>query len=178
MACDASLGRLEPCKDAIGGIKTIYFVNFGDAPYVDFVFSGDGELTDAGTPSANAYQYDLRGTGNTFDETNENSRDNGTSIWTQLGTVVLKKQDIVSQKELKLLSAGRPQVIVEYYTGDFKIAGGEHGCEVVVNTASGGAMSDLNGYNITFTGIEKEPAPFVDAAIIGAGLDFIPIVGV
>ena len=47
------------------------------------------------------------------------------------------------------------------------MAGFENGAEVVVNTASGAAMGDLNGYNITFTGTEKEPASFIDATIIG-----------
>jgi len=32
MACDLSLGRKEPCKDVVGGIKNIYFVNI---PIVD-----------------------------------------------------------------------------------------------------------------------------------------------
>ena len=30
MACDLTLGRKEPCKDVVGGIKNIYFVDFGD----------------------------------------------------------------------------------------------------------------------------------------------------
>ena len=30
MACDLSLGRLKPCKDSVGGIKNIYFVNKKD----------------------------------------------------------------------------------------------------------------------------------------------------
>ena len=25
MACDLSLGRLEPCKDSVGGLKNLYF---------------------------------------------------------------------------------------------------------------------------------------------------------
>ena len=33
-------------------------------------------------------------------------------------------------------------------------------------------MGDLNGYNLSFEGKEKEPAYFVDSAIVGAGLDF------
>ena len=28
MACDLSLGRKEPCKDVVGGIKNVYFVDF------------------------------------------------------------------------------------------------------------------------------------------------------
>jgi hypothetical protein len=30
MACDISLGRLEGCKDQVGGLKSIYFINFSD----------------------------------------------------------------------------------------------------------------------------------------------------
>ena len=28
MACDITLGRLEPCKDSVGGIKNLYFANY------------------------------------------------------------------------------------------------------------------------------------------------------
>jgi hypothetical protein len=30
MACDLTGGRLRPCKDAVGGIKKVHFVDFGD----------------------------------------------------------------------------------------------------------------------------------------------------
>jgi len=30
MACDLTLGRKEPCKDVVGGIKAVYFADFGD----------------------------------------------------------------------------------------------------------------------------------------------------
>ena len=29
MACNLTLGRKEPCKDVVGGIKNIYIVNYG-----------------------------------------------------------------------------------------------------------------------------------------------------
>ena len=43
---------------------------------------------------------------------------------------------------------------------------------LLVNTATGGAMGDLSGYNISFEGKETRPAYFVDPTIVGAGLDF------
>ena len=85
----------------------------------------------------------------------------------ELAKYRLKKQDLATQSQLKLLAYGRPLVVVEDYNGNFRMAGFENGAEVVVNTASGAAMGDLNGYNITFTGTEKEPASFIDATIIG-----------
>ena len=67
---------------------------------------------------------------------------------------------------MKLLSYGRPQVIVQDYNGNYFLAGIENGVEVAVNTATGAAMGDLNGYNLTLTGTEKSPANFMDTAII------------
>ena len=28
MSCDISAGRTEPCKDAVGGLKNLYFCNY------------------------------------------------------------------------------------------------------------------------------------------------------
>ena len=171
MSCDITKGRLEPCKDSVGGLKAVYFVNYDAAIAADATVVAD-QIT-AFDSAITLYKYDLKGANNSFDETNENSRDNGTSFWTQTGTLVLKKQDLATQSELKLLAYGRPLVVVEFYAKDandaniFRMAGFENGCEVTVNTASGAAMGDLNGYNITFTGTEREPANFIAPTIIG-----------
>lgn len=166
MACDITAGRLEPCKDSVGGLRAVYFVNYDSAIAAGVTEDANGIITEF-DPLITLYKFDLKGTANSFDEANENSRDNGTSFWTQTGTLVLKKQDAATQKELKLLSYGRPLVVVEDYNGNFRLAGLENGCEVTVGTASGAAMGDLNGYNLTFTGTEKAPANFIDSAIIG-----------
>jgi hypothetical protein len=181
MSCDITKGRLEPCKDSVGGLKAVYFVNYDAAIAADATITA-GEITAFDT-TLSLYKYDLKGANNSFDETNENSRDNGTSFWTQTGTLVLKKQDLATQSELKLLAYGRPLVVVEYYAKDandkniFRMAGFENGCEVSVNTASGAAMGDLNGYNITFTGTEREPAHFIDPTIIGDGTNSTVVPG-
>ena len=71
-----------------------------------------------------------------------------------------------------MLSYGRPHILIEDYNGNFRLAGLQNGVEVSVSTATGGAMGDLNGYNLSFEGKEKEPSYFVSSAIVGAGLDF------
>lgn len=172
MACDLSLGRLEPCKDSVGGLKAVYFINYDEAAYTDATFDADEVLTNWTTFTANAYKYELRGANN-FDEANEVSRDNGTSIWTGTGTIVLKKQDSATRKELKLMAYGRPIVITEGYDGQFKVYGLQNGCDVSVGTASGAAMADLNGYNISVTSMEKEPAFFVDNGVFGSEITVV-----
>tara|TARA_R110001583_G_scaffold179921_2_gene336878 strand:+ start:88 stop:618 length:531 start_codon:yes stop_codon:yes gene_type:complete len=164
MSCDINLGRCEPCKDSVGGIIAVYFSNYTEGLLESATISGDGEVTAFASPLT-FYKYDLKGA-NSFEQTNENSRENGTSFWTQTGTVVLKKQDLATTAQMKLLSYGRPQVIVQDYNGNYFLAGIENGVECAVNTATGAAMGDLNGYNLTLTGTEKSPANFMDTAII------------
>ena len=184
MSCDISLGRLEPCKKDVGGLVAVYFINYtsGLLTGTSAATFGTDDLITAFANALTLYKYDLRGT-NSFDETNESSRENGTSIFTQTGTIQLKKQDAVTRKELKLLGYGRPQVIVESYSADgtttkFQLAGIENGCEVAASSVSGAAMADFTGYNLVFTGMERESAYFVDPAIIGDTTNTVIVAGV
>tara|TARA_Y100000401_G_scaffold74536_1_gene60454 strand:+ start:182 stop:712 length:531 start_codon:yes stop_codon:yes gene_type:complete len=170
MACDISLGRKEACKENVGGLKAIYFINY-DATLLSGATITSNEIASL-TSSVDAYKYELKADGNTYEEANENSRENGTSFFTQTGTFVLKVQDAATQAELTLLSYGRPHVIIEDYNGNFRLAGAEHGVEVSVSTTSGGAMGDLNGYNLSFEGRERNMANFIDASLIGDASGF------
>jgi len=177
MACDITAGRLEPCKDSVGGITAIYIGGaYTPNLLTTATIGADGEVT-AFAAALTFYKYDLKGA-NSFDQTNENSRENGTSFWTQTGTVVLKKQDKATTAQLKLLSYGRPQIIIEDYNSNFYLMGIENGAEVTVNTATGAGMGDLNGYNLTLTGTEKSPANFMLPSIIGDTTNTVIVVGV
>jgi len=168
MACDISLGRIEPCKDSVGGLNAIYFVNYGDLGAITY----DATNTDvidgvAGTPSA--YKYDLKGT-STFTQNIQSSRDNGTTAFEQVLEVTLKKLSVADHKEIKLLSYGRPHVLIEDNNGNVFVAGLEHGMDVTGGTVvTGAAMGDLSGYTLTLTGMEKVPANFLGDTIVAAG---------
>ena len=160
MACDLSLGRIEPCKDSVGGLNAIYFVNFGDLGAITYdVTNTDVIDAIAGTP--NAYKYDIKGT-STFTQNIQSDRATGTTAFEQVLEITLKKLSIADHKELKLLAYGRPQVIVEDYNGNYFLAGLEHGMDVTGGTiVTGGAMNELSGYTLTFTGMERVPANFL-----------------
>ncbi len=172
MACDISLGRTEPCKDSVGGLNAIYFVNFGDLGAITY----DTTNTDvidavAGTPSA--YKYDLKGTA-TFTQNIQSDRATGTTAFEQVLEVTLKKLSIADHKEIKLLSYGRPHVIVEDYNGNLFIAGLEHGCDVTGGTiVTGGAMNELSGYTLTLTGMERVPANFLGDTLADVGFTVV-----
>lgn len=165
MACDITAGRAEVCKDSVGGLKNVYFTNYDEITgYTYDVTNTDVIATVTGAATINAFKYELKGA-NVFDQTVTSSRDNGTTYTEQNLTVVLKKQDIATHKELKLLSYGRPRAIVEDYNGNFFLLGLEHGVELeTMAIGSGTVMADLNGYTLTLKGMEKIPANFIDAA--------------
>ncbi len=61
MSCDnISRGRLEPCKDSVGGIAKVYFVNKGDIEGVTYdVTDSDAIDTVTGTPSAYEFEVEV-----------------------------------------------------------------------------------------------------------------------
>jgi len=173
MACDLTLGRKEPCKKGVGGLMTVYFINYDRSFYSNATFT-DGKMT--GLPYAvPVFQYDLKGN-NSFDEENINSRATGANFWSQIGTLNIKTQDLITQKELKILSKGRPQIIVRDNNNNYRLAGAENGCECIINTASGASMGDLNGYEIIFKGTEKAPADFIDDYLMSSIIGFYPTI--
>jgi hypothetical protein len=172
MACDISLGRIEPCKDSLGGLKAVYFVNWGDMTGVTYDATNT-DVIDAVAGNPDAYKYDLKGN-SSFTQTITSSRENGTTFFQQELALTLKKLSIVDHKQIKLLSYGRPQVIVEDNNGNFFYCGLEHGMDVTGGTiVSGAAMGDLSGYTLTLTGMEKVPANFIGDTLNSAGFTVV-----
>ena len=159
MACDLTKGRKEPCKDVVGGLKAVFFTDFGD---YGTVTQTDDEITDM-DGTFTAWKYELKGN-SSFEQTITSSRENGTTFFEQTLNLTLKKLSKEDNKELKLLAFGRPHVAVEDYNGNVFIMGLEHGAEVTGGTIStGAAMGDLSGYTLTLSAQELKPANFVDS---------------
>jgi len=157
MSCTLSLGRKEPCKDVVGGIRKVYFTDFGSYGTVTQV---DDEITDM-SGTFTAFEYELKGN-SSFEQTITASRENGTTFFEQTLNLTLKKLSKGDNKELKLLAYGRPHVAVEDYNGNVFVMGLEHGAEVTGGTiVTGAAMGDLSGYTLTLSAQELKPANFV-----------------
>ena len=90
MACTLSLGRKEPCKDVVGGIKNVYFVDFGGLGTVTETNDEITNLTGDGSNNLTAYKYELKGA-NSFEQTVNASRENGTVFYEQTLNINLKK---------------------------------------------------------------------------------------
>lgn len=161
MACDLTKGRKEPCKDVVGGIKAVYFIDFGDIT-IAYDATDTDLVEDLGTVTA--YEYEVKGN-SSFEQTVNASRENGTVFYEQTLNLTLKKLTKEDHKELKLLAYGRPHVVVQDYNGNAFLMGALNGADVSGGTiVTGAAMGDLSGYTLTFTGQEKTPANFLEGA--------------
>jgi hypothetical protein len=161
MACDLSLGRKEPCKDSVGGIKAVYFIDFDDIT-IAYDTTDTDLVDDLGTVTA--YKYELKGN-SSFEQAITSSRENGTTFFDQTLNITLKKLTKEDHKELKILSYGRPHIVVHDYNGNAFLMGAEHGCEVTGGTiVTGAAMGDLSGYTLTLNAQEQVPANFLEGS--------------
>ena len=164
MACDLSLGRGIKCKDSVGGLANVYFINYAEVTGYTY----DGTNTDVietitGGGTINAYKYELSTLLSSFNEV-FNSDPNGTSWVEQTLVLNINKQTLADHKELKLLTYGRPRVIIEDKNGNYKVMGLDYGADVVTANANGGAaMTDPSGYEVTLMAREKIYANFMEA---------------
>jgi len=175
MATALTLGRLEPNKNKVGGIKNVYFAEYSGTTYSGATIATDEEITAFGS-AITLFKYETKG-GTGFSQTPNNSRETGTNFWTTAGTVTLKSQDLATRKELKLMSYERVHVVTEDYNGVYKMYGIENGCEVSVEVQDGTAMGDLSGYVLSISGEERFPAFHIDSTIIDNTTDTAVTVG-
>ena len=165
MACNLAAGRNEVCKDSIGGLAGVYFLNYTSSSFSQSAATQTTDPLLTGIPSGSTlYYYQLKGT-SAYTETVNSSRENGTTFFTQELTLNLKKLTNEMTTQLKLLAYGRPQIIVATMNGDAFLVGKDEGADLTAGTIqTGAAMGDLYGYSITMTGMEKMPAQFLSGS--------------
>tara|TARA_R110002167_G_scaffold1338_2_gene5953 strand:+ start:1256 stop:1807 length:552 start_codon:yes stop_codon:yes gene_type:complete len=165
MACELTKGRGLDCRNVMGGIKAVYFTQHEDATVAETAGAvSDLDLT------TNLFKYTLpRGTGS-FTETIQPSSENGTVFYEPSVSIRLHKLTVLDRNELKLLAQNRLLVFVQTNVKDDNgkdiiwCLGRTNGLELSAGTsASGAAFGDMNGYELTFSGAEEEPALYVQA---------------
>jgi hypothetical protein len=163
MSCNLTQGRNEVCKESVGGLAGVYFVNFTGS--LANATNGESDALIESLPAGlTAYYYELKGT-SAYTETVNTSRENGTTFFSQELVLNLKKLTNEMTTQLKLMAYGRPQIFVHTQNGDTLLVGQREGADMTAGTIStGAAMGDLYGYSLTFTGQEKFPASFVSGS--------------
>ena len=166
MACDLTSGRLWECKEQVGGIKTVYFADFGDLSGLTVT---DGEIASGALSGKTLYQYQLPDYTGNLTETLTASAESGTLFYEQALEITLHKLRAADSDEIKLLAKGRPHCIVVDNNDNKLLLGFQKGLNVTtVAGQTGTAAGDLSGYVLSFTASEVQAAPFVTDDISNA----------
>jgi len=155
-------GRKLPCKDVVGGIKNIWFADYGTLGTLTITNGTLTAITGAGT---NFYKYEVKG-GNNLEQTITSSDENGTTFYAQTLTAVLTKIDVLTQVELQKAVSQRPHIFVEDNNGNYFAVGLTRGCNINGTVSTGTALGDMNGFTLTITAEEPILAPFVTSTVV------------
>jgi hypothetical protein len=156
MACAIVSGYALDCKDAVAGIKNIYITEHANVTAVAENASGfvTGITKTSGTKF---FKYALQ------DPTV------GTVAYEQGIVANFVKLQYETQIKLELIIKNRTMIIGETKDGTYFLFGKDFGMEVSAGTGnSGQAMNEFQGYQLTFSGMEKSFANEVDSTIIAA----------
>jgi hypothetical protein len=169
MACAIVSGYALDCKDAVGGIKNIYITERTNLTAITENASGYvTAITKTGGKRFYLYALEPRGANSTSQTINADPTIGTVSVEQNINAAFVKMK-YETQDKLQNVIQNRVAVIVEMKTGQYFLFGKDYGMQVNGGTGtSGQAMSEFNGYAITFQGEEKLFANEVDPSIIAA----------
>ena len=166
MACALTQGFVLDCKESVGGIKSVRFVEFDNVASIAYA-AGVATLTMVATKKFWKYAQ-VRETSSSTETITANVQ-NGTIFYKQELTVILNKLAAATRNEILLLAKNRLMAIVEDMNGNFWLLGAKNGLDITGgNSATGTASGDRNGYTLTFEGMEADPMWSVSSAAISA----------
>jgi hypothetical protein len=157
MACAVTSGYTLDCKDAVGGLKNIYFANgLVSAATITSSVSGGVSLVSG----VSFYKYELMPqAADSFTEEITSAPANGTIFYTQTLVANFAKMSQAQRAKWLVIAQARLLTIIEKKDGTFWLLGQVNGMEVSAGShTSGAAMGDFNGVQLTLTGMEALPA--------------------
>ena len=175
MACLINSALPLDCMNAMGGLKTAYFLG-GEITSTTVVA---GEIT-AISGTGSFYEFQLAKDTAFFNEAINVSNTAGTVYYEGVLTVVLQKMDAEKRNQILLLAQNRDLRIAFVDQQDVTwVMGLTRGAVMSAsNAATGTAVADMNGYTLSFTAQEPVAAyPIVEgsdlADVVGGGLTVV-----
>ena len=160
MACALTQGYAIDCRDSLGGITEVYFIEKAN---VTITAPTSGSVT-AITKVAGKkfYKYELvPGTASLTENITANVQ-NGTVFYAQDLSIVLNKLQTATRNEILLLAKNTLVAVVKDNNGQTFLLGILYGINLTGgNSATGTAQGDRSGYTLTFVANEKELSPSV-----------------
>jgi hypothetical protein len=182
VSCSITSARGIDCRDAIGGLKAIYFCSTYSANILasatvtaDSYTIEDADFADwdiYGTPTVGkvqVYKYDLVTDLSTFKSGVEADKATGSVMWNQTLDIVLHKIVAADLYQLGLISKNRAQIFVQDSNDNVYLMGATDGCYLTGgdSIATGTSRSDMNGLSLSFTAKEQAPLYILPEPTVG-----------
>jgi hypothetical protein len=167
MACDITSGFQLGCRDNTGGLKSIYILS-GSITSI----SGSQGLITSISGSGVWYEFQLFRQTSNYSEELVATPENGTIVYNQTCNAVFFKMQTSIRNQVRVLAQNpNLSIIIETQNGSengaarWFLMGQVNGSQLLSGTAqTGTAFSDLNGYNLVFSGNEPNPASEVSGS--------------
>ena len=176
MACDITSGFALGCRDNSGGIKAIYILSGSVAGITDT----SDEISDI-SGSGIFYQFDLQRGTSDFTETINGSTENQTVFYEATVNAAFAKLQTSTRNQVKLLAQNPDLKIIVETNNDtasekFIYVGRKNGALLNAGQGqSGTALGDANGYTLTFSSTEPNPADMIAGTSLSAALTGITV---
>lgn len=168
MPCNLTQSYNLDCRDAVGGLKEVFFMELGNLTS----FTEASGVVTAITKAAGKrfYKYQLVKQTSKFEDTLTVSEENGTVFSAQKLTIVLNKLQANTRNEITLLAQNLIVCVAADRNGKYWFLGGTNGLAITtIKGETGTKMGDRSGYTLEFDGAEPVFAQEVSSSII-AGL--------
>lgn len=169
--CDITSGFTLGCRDNSGGIKNLYILSGSISAVAD---ESEG-LINSISGSGEFFQFELFRQTSDFAEAISSTPENGTVFYEQTVNATFFKLQSATRNQVRVLAKNPDlKIIVETNNGSvdgvgrYWLLGEENGVQLLSGTGqTGTAFGDLNGYTLTFTGQEPEPASEISGSLSG-----------
>jgi hypothetical protein len=175
MPCAITGGYTIDCRDAVGGIEAIYLIENSalyDASGNSRVTEASGTVT-AMTKASGKRFYKIEVPRGTASSSNAltGSQENGTVFFTHQVVFPVNSRNASVRNLIMTLAKNRVTIVTKEMDGTYRMFGKEFGLFLDTTEAgSGTAAGDRNGYNLTFSSVEREDF-LVVAANVAANLE-------
>lgn len=165
MACVLTSGHTLGCRDAVGGIKTVYITELSNK---EAITASSGNITAFTLNEGKQFwTYELEKETAECVEKPTTSVENGTVFWESELKIMLHKRTAALSSEIALLAQNRLMIIILDRNGVYWLMGEANGADLAPSESTfGKAMGDANGYALTFIAKETSQMKTVASNLI------------
>lgn len=164
LGCSIIGGYSIECMEQTGGLDQIFIIDYNDVTAVAEVSGLVTGLTKA--PAKRFFKFEIPQGVAEGKDTGEGNPENGTQKFTHEVIFPINKRDATTRNIVLTISRSRVIIVVKDMNGRYTMYGRDFGLWCLAPAGTSGIKGgDRNGYNLTFSGEQREPVLEVTSAV-------------